>query len=116
MPLVIHYPGVRPDIVKGESWKQLDESTAKLGQVYMHDLEDDHRIIANKSNWIKVDEYTEKRWQEMKDADEAIAAAQAKAKSEAEAAKNAKAAAATLALLESKTFRGRLRRLFGKKK
>jgi hypothetical protein len=45
--------------------------------------------------------------QEQKDAQEAQAAAQAKSKSDAEAD------AALLALLESKTLRGRVKRMFG---
>lgn len=113
MPIVVTYlnPNMRPDFIEGESWKQIDGNSPGLGTINLKSLSDSHRIIVNKSAIAKVDEFSEKRWQEMKDAEEAAAAAAAKKRSDEEAAKNARAAAATLALLQSKTLRGRVRRL-----
>ena len=118
MPLIVTYlnPNMRPDLIEGENWKQLDEASPRMGTINLKSLADGHKIIVNKSAVAKVDEFTVEAWQKLKDEEEAAAAAQAKARSDAEAAKNAKAAAATLALLESKTLRGRIRKLAGRAK
>jgi len=116
MPIIVTYlnPNMRPDIVEGVSWKQLDENSPRLGTINLKSLGDGHHIIVNKSAVAKAEEFTVEAWQKLKDEDEAAAAAQAKARSDAETKK--KSDAATLALLESKTLRGRIRKLFHVKK
>ena len=116
MPIIVTYlnPNMRSDVVEGVSWKQLDENSPRLGTINLKALDDGHHIIVNKSAVAKAEEFTAEAWQKMKDADEERAAAQAKARTEAENKK--KSDAATLALLESKTLRGRIRKLFHIKK
>jgi hypothetical protein len=78
-------------------------------------IPDGGKIIVVKSALADVEEFTEEAWQKLKDDEEAAAADAAKKRSEDEAAKKSKAAAETLALLEGKTLKGRVKRLFGVK-
>lgn len=86
MPLVIHYlnPNMRPDIVQGSSWRQLDQNTPALGTIHLSAIEDGHRIIVNKAAVAKVEEFSEEAWAMMRDD-------QKKAHDEAEAKKQADA-------------------------
>ncbi len=119
MPLVISYinPNMRPDIVQGSSWRQLDGNTPALGTINLKSIGDGHRIIVNKSAVAKVEEFDDVDWdkmkQEQKDAEDAQAAAQVKAKDEQEAKRKKDredAAAATLAHLKGRTLPGLIKR------
>jgi len=116
MPIIITYlnPNMRPDFVEGDSWARLDADSPRLGTINLKSLDDGHRIIVNKSAVAKAEEYTKEArdaiLQKQKDAEEKQAADAAKAKSDAEIKK--KADAALLALLESKTVKGRMKKLF----
>jgi len=115
MPIVLTYLNGRQRLVQGESWMQLNNAGgAALGCVNLKRVPDGGKITVVKSALAEVEEFTEEAWakmmQEQKDAQEAQAAAQAKSKSDAEVKKAADAA--TLALLESKTIRGRIKRIF----
>jgi hypothetical protein len=117
MPIVLTFLNGRQRLVQGESWAQLNNAGgAALGCVNLKRVPDGGKITVVKSALAEVEEFTEEAWakmmQEQKDAQEAQAAAQAKSKSDAEAKK--KSDAATLALLESKTFRGRIKKLLGR--
>ena len=118
MPIIVHYINehMRPDIIEGESWRQIDQDSPRMGTINLKTLDDGHRIIVNKSAVAKVEEFPEAAWQAMKDEQEKQAADQAKARSDAEADKKAKAAAATLALLEAKLFKNKLKRFLHIKK
>jgi len=112
MPIVLTYLNGRQRLVQGESWMQLNNAGgAALGCVNLKRVPDGGKITIVKSALAEVEEFTEEAWakmtQEQKDAQEAQAAAQAKAKSDAEVKK----ATALLALLESKTIKGRVKRL-----
>jgi hypothetical protein len=112
MPIIVHYGNnMRPDVVNGESWKQLDQATAKSGMIYLTDLGDGHRIIVNKAAWVRVDEIPQEKWDANVEAQKKQQQDQLKSQAETKA----RAAAATLALLEAKTFRGRVKRLLGRK-
>jgi hypothetical protein len=106
---------MRPDIIEGESWRQLDADSPRMGTINLKSLEDGHRIIVNKSAVAKVEEIPQMTWDANVEAQKKAQEDQAEARADAEAKKKSDAAAATLALLESKTLRGRLRRLFGRK-
>ena len=115
MPIVLTYLNGRQRLVQGESWMQLNNAGgAALGCVNLKRIPDGGKLTIVKSALAEVEEFTEEAWakmmQEQKDAQEAQAAAQAKSDAEAKKA----ADAATLALLESKTFRGRIKRLLGR--
>jgi hypothetical protein len=111
MPIVLFYLNGRQRIVQGESWAQLNNAGGQVpGCVTLRRIPDGGKIIVVKSALADVEEFSEEAWQKLKDEEEATAAAQAKARTEAENKK--KSDAATLALLESKTLRGRIRRLF----
>jgi len=115
MPIVLFYLNGRQRVVQGESWSQLNNAGGQVpGCVTLRRIPDGGKIIVVKSALADVEEFTEEVWQKLKDEEEAAAAAQVKKRSDDEADKKAKAAAATLALLESKTLRGRIRKLFGR--
>jgi hypothetical protein len=120
MPIILSYISGRQRLVEGENWKQLDESTPRAGTVNLRSIPEGRRIIAIKSSLEEIEEIPQAVWdaniQKQKDAEEAAAAEQAKKRSDDEADKKAKAAAATLALLESKTLKGRIRKLLGRRK
>jgi hypothetical protein len=114
MLIVLTYLNGRQRLVQGESWMQLNNAGgAALGCVNLKRIPDGGKLTIVKSALAEVEEFTEEAWakmtQEQKDAQEAQAAAQAKSKSDAEAKKAADAA--LLALLESKTIKGRVKRL-----
>jgi hypothetical protein len=113
MPIIVTYlnPNMRPDVIEGESWKKLDEDSPRMGTINLKSLGDGHRIIVNKSAVAKVEEIPEATWEMNVEAQKKQQQEQAKAQVEAKE----KAAAATLALLEAKTFRGRVKRLLGRK-
>ena len=107
MPIIVHYAGVQPDVVKGENWKQLDEATARLGQIYLSDLGDGHRIIVNKAAWVKVDEVSQEKW----DADIALQKKTAEDQAKARDKKAAdEKAAKDLAAIEARRFKNRVKR------
>jgi hypothetical protein len=124
MPIIVTYvnPNMRPDVIEGESWKKLDESSPRTGTINLKSLTDGHRIIVNKSAVAKVEEIPQATWdmnveaQKKQQQDQLKAQADEKEKARLGAEEKKKAAAAaTLALLEAKTFRGRVKRLLGRK-
>ncbi|MBE3130609.1 MAG: hypothetical protein IMZ54_07815 [Acidobacteria bacterium] len=116
MPIILFYLNGRQRIVQGESWTQLNNAGGQaLGCVTLRRLSDGGKIIVIKSALADVEEFSEETWKKMKDEEEAAAADAAKKRSDDEADKKSKAAAETLRLLESKTVRGRIRKLFGRK-
>jgi len=117
MPIILFYLNGRQRVVQGESWSQLNNAGGQVpGCVTLRRIPDGGKIIVVKSALADVEEFTEEAWQKMKDDEEAAAAEQAKKRSEDDAAKKAKVASETLKLLESKTLRGRVKRLFGGRK
>jgi len=64
MPIIVSYVNGQRDIVDGENWRQLDQATARLGEVILTDKEDGHKITAVKSNVVKTDEFTKEAWEE----------------------------------------------------
>ena len=117
MPLIVTYlnPQMRPDVIEGESWKKLDEDSPRMGTINLKALGDGHRIIVNKSAVAKVEEIPQDVWDANVEAQEKQRDDQAKAQADAEEKRKADAAANTLALLEGKTLKGRIKRLFGVK-
>ena len=115
MPIIITYLFGAQEIVEGESWKQLDENTPKLGVINLRSIADGHRIIVTKSAVAKVEEIPQAVWDANIEAQKKVKEEQEKARAEVEAKRKSAAAAATLALLRSKTVRGRIGKLFGRK-
>ena len=114
MPIVLSYLNGRQRVVQGESWIQLNNAGGQVpGCVTLKRIPDGGKIIVVKSALADVEEFTTEAWekmtQEQKDAEEAKAAAQAKAKSE----RDEKVRLETLALLQSKTIKGRVKRFLG---
>jgi len=118
MPIIVHYINehMRPDIIEGDSWRQIDQDSPRMGTINLKSLEDGHRIIVNKSAVAKVEEIPRATWDAGIEAQKKAQEEQEKRHADAEAKKKSDdAAAATLALLQSKTFKGRIKRLFGRK-
>ena len=101
MPIVLTYLNGRQRLVQGESWTQLNNAGGvALGCVNLKRVPDGGKITVVKSALAEVEEIPQATWD-----------AQMAEHEKAEAKKAADAA--LLALLESKTLRGRVKRMFG---
>ena len=93
------------------SWAEILSGPGRLGEIRLDAAPGVTRIIP-KSSIVNVFQFTEDAWKTAKDDAEVKQAAQEKQRAEAEAKRKSDAAAATLALLESKTLKGKIRKLF----
>jgi hypothetical protein len=115
MPIILSYISGRQRLVEGENWKQLDESTPRSGTVNLRSIPEGRRIIAIKSSLAEIEEIPQAVWDADVEAQKKAGEEQEKTRAEVEAKKKSDhTAMATLALLESKTLRGRVRKLFGR--
>ena len=95
MPIVVHYINehMRPDIIEGESWRQIDQDSPRMGTINLKSLEDGHRIIVNKSAVAKVEEIPQVTWDANIEAQKKAQEEQENRQLLAEADKKARAAA-----------------------
>jgi hypothetical protein len=97
--IIVTYQNGQKRLVQAQSWRQLDSESATLGAILLTKSDSGGKLYAIKSAIQEVEEIPQATW-------DANIEAQKKAQ---------EAKAATLALLESKTLRGRLRKLLGRK-
>ena len=97
--IIVTYQNGQKRLVQAQSWRQLDSESAPLGAILLTKSDSGGKLYAIKSAIQEVEEISQATW-------DANIEAQKKAQEEK---------AATLALLESKTLRGRLRKLLGRK-
>jgi len=100
--IIVTYQNGQKRLVQAQSWRQLDSESAPLGAILLTKSDSGGKLYAIKSAIQEVEEIPQATW------DAQVAAHE---KAEAKKADDA----ALLALLESKTFKGRVKRLFGKK-
>ena len=100
--IIVTYQNGQKRLVQAQSWRQLDSESAPLGAILLTKSESGGKLYAIKSAIQEVEEISQATWD-----------AQMAEHEKAEAKK--KSDAATLALLESKTLRGRIKKLLGRK-
>ena len=98
--IIVTYQNGQKRIIQAQSWRQLDSESAPLGAILLTKSESGGKLYAIKAAVQEVEEIPQATWD-----------AQMAAHEKAEAKKAADAA--LLALLESKTLRGRVKRMFG---
>jgi len=95
--ILVTYLNGQKRLVQAQSWRQLDSESAPLGAILLTKSESGGKLYAIKSAIQEVEEIPQATW-------------------DAKVAEHEKAdaAAATLALLESKTLKGRIKKLLGR--